>query len=339
MYVRKIRVNMFKPMVSYINKRFIGNSNISLSNGNSRSFESVSSSFIRKFNDMTGYTQVNQLKNKLSQSESHYYSMRNKLSDKRAAYLKVVTTRGQLHRDMNTLLQKKHAWSPADLEKFTSIYTKEHEMDLKEKTSREEMERIESELEDAHSSFMDTMRERYREEQIWSDWMRGISLAGTMGLMFVNLALGVVFYGWIEPTRRKNLAENIVTRISQLIPSYEEESKITKNDDISSLDNRSGNDKHNFTSNIEDILNQIQSQTAIIQTKLADIHQNTEGIRSRNNSLDLSITRTNDRITFADKMTSRIVPSTVYEHPSLCILAGGITGAALSFFVNSFLLG
>jgi hypothetical protein len=50
---------------------------------------------------------------------------------------------------------------------------------------------------------MDVIRERYREEQLVSDRMRGISAYGTFALTLTNVIMFVVVHGWLEPRKRR----------------------------------------------------------------------------------------------------------------------------------------
>jgi hypothetical protein len=68
---------------------------------------------------------------------------------------------------------------------------------------REQLDAAESASESAHTQMLDKLRERYQEEQIWSNWVRSLSTYGTAGLMAVNVVLFMLVHGWLEPRRRR----------------------------------------------------------------------------------------------------------------------------------------
>jgi hypothetical protein len=78
-------------------------------------------------------------------------------------------------------------------------------------------------MDEAHRRLMDVMRERYREEQIWSDYVRSFSSYGTFGLMAVNLFVFLAVQGFLEPRRRQNMKNEIVSRVNSLLAPITQE--------------------------------------------------------------------------------------------------------------------
>jgi sensitive to high expression protein 9 len=120
---------------------------------------------------------------------------------------------------VNELLQRKHAWSSADLERFTSLYRSDHANEVAEAESHEAITHAERELEEAASKLNRAMLSRYHEEQIWSDKIRRMSTWGTWGLMGVNVLLFLVFQIAVEPWRRQRLVRGFEDKVKQAIES------------------------------------------------------------------------------------------------------------------------
>lgn len=118
---------------------------------------------------------------------------------------------------MNELLQRKHAWSPQDLERFTSLYRSDHENELLEESAKEAVAEAERETEAASAKLGASILARYHEEQIWSDKIRRMSTWGTWGLMGLNVLLFIVFQIGVEPWRRKRLVKGFEEKVVEAL--------------------------------------------------------------------------------------------------------------------------
>ena len=118
---------------------------------------------------------------------------------------------------MNTLLQRKHAWEPADLERFTALYRSDHANEQAEASAREHLTAIEKASEEAAARLSASILARYHEEQIWSDKIRRMSTWGTWGLMGVNVLLFLVFQIGVEPWRRKRLVKGFEEKVVEAL--------------------------------------------------------------------------------------------------------------------------
>ena len=118
---------------------------------------------------------------------------------------------------MNELLQRKHAWSPTDLERFTLLYRNDHTNEVAEAETQEELSRAEREAEEAAASLSKSILSRYHEEQVWSDKIRRMSTWGTWGLMGVNVLLFLVFQIAVEPWRRSRLVKGFEDKVVEAL--------------------------------------------------------------------------------------------------------------------------
>ena len=115
------------------------------------------------------------------------------------------------------MLQRKHAWSPQDLERFTSLYRSDHANEQAETSAQEAVTAAERKAEEASSRLGATILARYHEEQIWSDKIRRMSTWGTWGLMGMNVLLFMIFQIGVEPWRRKRLVKGFEEKVLEAL--------------------------------------------------------------------------------------------------------------------------
>ncbi|KAL9100259.1 MAG: hypothetical protein Q9163_004335, partial [Psora crenata] len=171
----------------------------------------------QRLNDLTGYSGIEALKKDIEQQELLVESARKSLQEAREAYSRAISQRSSSQREVNSLLQRKHAWDPMDLERFTSLYRSDHANEQAEAAARDHLAQIERESEEAAARLSASILARYHEEQIWSDKIRRMSTWGTWGLMGVNVLLFLVFQIGVEPWRRKRLVKGFEEKVVQAL--------------------------------------------------------------------------------------------------------------------------
>ena len=144
-------------------------------------------------------------------------STRAALQKAKEAYSSAITQRSASQREVNELLQRKHAWSGQDLERFTSLYRSDHANEQSETASQEALATAERKAEEAAAKLSASILARYHEEQIWSDKIRRMSTWGTWGLMGVNVLLFLVFQIGVEPWRRKRLVKGFEEKVMEAL--------------------------------------------------------------------------------------------------------------------------
>lgn len=133
------------------------------------------------------------------------------------AYAAAINRRSASQREVNELLQRKHAWSPSDLERFTLLYRNDHANELAETEAQEELSAAEHEAEETAARLSKSILSRYHEEQVWSDKIRRMSTWGTWGLMGVNVLLFLIFQVAVEPWRRKRLVKGFEEKVIEAL--------------------------------------------------------------------------------------------------------------------------
>ena len=171
----------------------------------------------QRLNDLTGYSGIEALKQSIERQEAAADSTKTALAAARDAYAAAISQRSASQREVNELLQRKHAWSAADLERFTALYRSDHANEQAETQAREGLAGAERAAEDAATRLGQSILARYHEEQIWSDKIRRMSTWGTWGLMGVNVLLFVVFQVAVEPWRRKRLVKGFEEKVAEAL--------------------------------------------------------------------------------------------------------------------------
>lgn len=153
----------------------------------------------------------------ISPTEKSVQTSRSSLQQAREAYSAAINSRSSSQREVNELLQRKHAWTSNDLERFTALYRSDHANEQSESAAQEQLTSAERKAEEAATKLSASILARYHEEQIWSDKIRRMSTWGTWGLMGVNVLLFLVFQIGVEPWRRKRLVKGFEEKVLEAL--------------------------------------------------------------------------------------------------------------------------
>ncbi|SLM40294.1 mitochondrion biogenesis protein [Lasallia pustulata] len=171
----------------------------------------------QRLNDLTGYSGIEALKKDIEEQEEYIKVARAALQKAKEDYSASIAQRSASQREVNELLQRKHAWSPQDLERFTSLYRSDHANEQAESAAQEALMNAERKAEEAAGKLSASILARYHEEQIWSDKIRRMSTWGTWGLMGVNVLLFLVFQIAVEPWRRRRLVKGFEEKVMEAL--------------------------------------------------------------------------------------------------------------------------
>lgn len=160
-------------------------------------------------NDLTGYSAIEAFKAHNAQLETDLAAAQQTLRHARAHYKAVNAQRASTQREVTTLLARKDTWSPSDLERFTTLYRQDHELETAVQEASGALTEAEAEEARLSQALNNGILRRYHEEQIWSDRIRRQSTWGTWGLMGVNVLLFLVLQFVAEPWKRNRLMKGI----------------------------------------------------------------------------------------------------------------------------------
>ncbi|KAK4134598.1 hypothetical protein BT67DRAFT_441764 [Trichocladium antarcticum] len=161
-------------------------------------------------NDLTGYTAIEAIKHQNTVLESELAAAQHRLRAARQDYKSLTSHRAATQREVTTLLARKDTWNPTDLERFTTLYRADHELEAQVNAAAAELTEAETDETRLSGQLNQGILRRYHEEQIWSDRIRRQSTWGTWGLMGVNVLLFLGLQFVAEPWRRKRLVNGIV---------------------------------------------------------------------------------------------------------------------------------
>jgi sensitive to high expression protein 9 len=156
-------------------------------------------------NDLTGYSSIESIKQRNIELEQTLFKAQDRLKHARDNYKSLNTLRATTQREVTTLLARKDTWTPGDVERFTTLYRSDHELEAKVAEAAAELTEAESEESRLGAALNAGILRRYHEEQIWSDRIRRASTWGTWGLMGVNVLLFIVLQFVAEPWKRRRL--------------------------------------------------------------------------------------------------------------------------------------
>ncbi|KAK2771775.1 sensitivity to high expression protein she9 [Emmonsiellopsis sp. PD_33] len=152
----------------------------------------------QRLNDLTGYSAIEKLKQEIMAQEQNVRTTRAAVHAAKDAYTSAINRRSTSQREVNELLQRKHAWTPTDLERFTSLYRSDHANERAETDAQEALMVAEREAEEAAALLSKSILSRYHEEQIWSDKIRRMST-------------------WVEPWRRRRLVKGFEEKVVEAL--------------------------------------------------------------------------------------------------------------------------
>lgn len=168
-------------------------------------------------NDLTGYTPLLKLKHELDTLSTQLATASTRLSSLRQTHNSLHSRRASHLRETNALLSRKDSWTPADLERFTSLYRAEHALEADVAAASEALARAEAQQDRLRAKVDLALLTRYHEEQIWSDKIRRLGSWTAVGLFALNLALWAVNLFGVEPWRRRKLVAGFEEKVESAL--------------------------------------------------------------------------------------------------------------------------
>ncbi|AGO11086.1 AaceriAFR393Wp [[Ashbya] aceris (nom. inval.)] len=174
----------------------------------------------KALNDVTGYSSIEKLRKSIEMMEAQLQETKKKLVQLREAHSEAVAVRNQSQRQVNELLQRKHMWSPGDLENFTRLYKEDADNARRQEEANASLKAMEAKEEELSNNLHRAILTRYHEEQIWSDKIRRTSTWGTFILMGLNILLFLVVQLLLEPWKRRRLTNSFEDKVKKALEDY-----------------------------------------------------------------------------------------------------------------------
>ena len=166
-----------------------------------------------KWNDYSGYAEINALKEQVQRQSDRLSELQHNKNVAKMVYLQAVSDRSASQRRINDLLSRKSSWKDDDLTEYTTLLHSEHNHVRAEERSQLEYERTESEMQRGFDDLMRSVMRRYHEEHLWSDRVRSISTYVSVGLGILNVMVFILALFFVEPFKRRRLAQTLETRL------------------------------------------------------------------------------------------------------------------------------
>lgn len=198
-----------------------------------------------RVNEVTGYREVELLKEAVKNrgescvevqsltAEREIEEKRKEVRDAKAAYEAAVTTLSKTQQDVQALLERKHTWTDHDVAHFTQLVRSDHASKNAVETTSQQLKAAELSVDKAFTALMQSILERYHEEQVWSDKIRSVSTWASLAVLGANLIVFVGAIAFVEPWKRKRLVEGLEERMTGMMAKVDSQ--------LQSLSDRVGN--------------------------------------------------------------------------------------------------
>ncbi|KAJ3055416.1 sensitivity to high expression protein she9 [Rhizophlyctis rosea] len=179
----------------------------------SRLTEQILPEISSMLNTATGYSVVQDCKNRVLAKDAELNSARERSDHAKNLYERNIEDRRKCQKELNSLLQRKDSWLDADITRFTELYRRDLSLEQAEGAAKKDYDAAVENFERCHREYLNEIRERYIEEQLYSDKIRRASTWWTWGLISVHFTLFLVIQLFVEPRKRANLERDVMTFI------------------------------------------------------------------------------------------------------------------------------
>ena len=118
---------------------------------------------------------------------------------------------------MISYLERKQYWSDKDVLAFAQLHRQDSQLEQRVTGHRLAVKNAESAVDQAQAHFMESMRERYQAEQLWSEKMRVLGTIGTCIVLFGQAVLLWLSQAIIEPARREAMVSRIMAETEKTL--------------------------------------------------------------------------------------------------------------------------
>lgn len=158
--------------------------------------DGTSSSFLQKvltfLSETSGEKEISYLKQQVNDISLQFDKVTQQVTFIRDQTVTLQSKYEDLQKEHLQLMMRRDSWSEVDIQRFADITSSEVHTKRELDTSRIQLKQCEDLQEKTKKEYMDAVRKRYHEEQLWQDKWRVISTYGTWILIGIN---SIVFIG------------------------------------------------------------------------------------------------------------------------------------------------
>ncbi|TPX62072.1 hypothetical protein PhCBS80983_g00634 [Powellomyces hirtus] len=202
------------PVTAYMDR-----STTAMQQSASKAYDHVSTTVLPKISEtlnlLTGYSVVQECKQRVLEKDAQLNEARDRSDAAKRAYETMIEERRKCQRELNSLLQRKDTWLDSDITRFTELYRKDLNFEQSETHAKLEYKNAAEDFDKCHREYLNEIRERYIEEQLYSDKIRRASTWWTWGLISLHFLLFLAVQLFVEPRKRRILKEELGALITE----------------------------------------------------------------------------------------------------------------------------
>lgn len=177
----------------------------------------------------SGMREMYQLKEKVDKSSFEFDEKQRHVVEARSELSGALKAWEESQGQHTKLLQARDKWTPDQAQEFASLVQAEVTVRNNLEEAKKNLSKRESQQASAQMEYMNDLRRRYHEEQIWQDKWRVLSTFGTWGLIVLNsiVFLGSQYMTQLRETRRlkdiQTLLEESLSKNSSTLEAMQEQ--------------------------------------------------------------------------------------------------------------------
>ena len=189
-----------------------GNTGNTLGNGGVKKMTTLE--YVDLFNRITGYHQVEKRKERVMKLDVELHDLKAAVKNDKKNYENVMMNRKKIQKELDSIKDRKDK-SFDDILQLTNLYKSQLQLEKEEMAVKQQYEKTYDLLEKVQLDYLNEMRERYVEEQMYSDKIRKTSTWWTWGLISTHFVLFLIVQFIVEPKKRKDLLANVDDLLNQ----------------------------------------------------------------------------------------------------------------------------
>lgn len=162
--------------------------------------------------NLTGVDEISALKHAVAEASQTFDKATARVQEIRRQLDQQTTQYQQLSQQHADMMNRRHEWTESNVQEFARLTAAEGKARQQAHLSRELVREAEAHLHEAQNHYMDALRRRYHEEQVWNDKWRILGTYWTWAMIALNsfLFVGGQFLYYRREEQRLTAIQNIL---------------------------------------------------------------------------------------------------------------------------------
>lgn len=173
-----------------------------------------------RFNRLTGYEVIEARKESVLAKDRELHDIKRLFKECKERYETLIDERRSNQKELDGAKERKT--SLEDISRITELYKKQLSLESAEEQAKSKYKWATDVMERVQIEYLNEMRERYVEEQMYSDKIRRASTYWTIGLMGIHLLLFLTVQFVVEPRKRQDLQN----RMEKMLKEYSQSDRL-----------------------------------------------------------------------------------------------------------------